>query len=615
MLDRRHSYWSRRYFKFGSFVCRAVNGDYRLSYCSPAIDVGSNAVYRADSVPDLSAITTDLDDNPRIYNGTVDLGAYEFKQLSVVLNADTVVLSGDTIIFYGDTVICYGDTARISIVSGGTPPLQFVYTKDNGTTYDTVKTISDSWFHLQLNPSETTIYKFVELRDNNCAHTLVDSIQVKVIVPLFTNSFSDDTLCSGEKTKSIVFLGHITSFAWNASGDSIDDIPLGMQTGHFGEYRIENKGNIPLTTHITATPTYRENGKTCVGIDTTFSITVYPIATLTTPLQNATLCDEETTEPVTFAGDADFYEWTATGTVSGLPTGVQRGDFGAYTVTNKTTNPTKSIITVTPKYLESREECETNQTFEIVVNPTTKIESLVPESKTLSFCEEKEVIMEVSASGKDLVYQWYFNGMPLPGEQNDYFILPSVSEQTMGTYYVEVSGACGNDKSRSITIEVEKIKVLVDKWNNDEILVDNSSRKFTAYQWYKNGLLIPGATKQFYKEKGGLHGCYGVELTLTNRSKTFACERCFDKAKKIISVYPNPAKSGEIIKVDFSLPPNGYVRFVRAELYTANGQLIMQQQIDNDSFEIETVDLSAGVYVLKMIMEDFWVYEEKVGVY
>jgi hypothetical protein len=48
----------------------APNGDLRLLQGSTAIDTGNNA-----AVP--AGITTDLAGNPRILNGTVDLGAYE----------------------------------------------------------------------------------------------------------------------------------------------------------------------------------------------------------------------------------------------------------------------------------------------------------------------------------------------------------------------------------------------------------------------------------------------------------------------------------------------------------------------------------------------------------
>jgi hypothetical protein len=50
----------------------ADNGDYRLSACSPAINIGLNS-----SMP--TEITADLDDNQRIVGEYIDLGAYEFQ--------------------------------------------------------------------------------------------------------------------------------------------------------------------------------------------------------------------------------------------------------------------------------------------------------------------------------------------------------------------------------------------------------------------------------------------------------------------------------------------------------------------------------------------------------
>ena len=47
-----------------------VNGDYHLRSTSPCVNAGTNGA------PELPA--TDLDGGPRIANGTVDLGCYEF---------------------------------------------------------------------------------------------------------------------------------------------------------------------------------------------------------------------------------------------------------------------------------------------------------------------------------------------------------------------------------------------------------------------------------------------------------------------------------------------------------------------------------------------------------
>ena len=89
--------------------------------------------------------------------------------------------------------------------------------------------------------------------------------------------------------------------------------------------------------------------------DTNFSITVYPVPTLTIVFENDTLCDGEITKPVFFHREADFFEWVATGNVSGLPPGIQSGNFGSYALSNKTSVSTKSIISVTPRYTLGRD--------------------------------------------------------------------------------------------------------------------------------------------------------------------------------------------------------------------------------------------------------------------
>lgn len=62
----------------------------------------------------------------------------------------------------------------------------------------------------------------------------------------------------------------------------------------------------------------------------------------------------------------------------------------------------------------------------------------------------------------------------------------------------------------TVNIPVVDIKQLFE----DVVAIDNNEGKYTSYQWYHDGELIPGANLQYYQEKGGLTGTYYVEVTV-----------------------------------------------------------------------------------------------------
>jgi hypothetical protein len=148
--------------------------------------------------------------------------------------------------------------------------------------------------------------------------------------------------------------------------------------------------------------------------------------------------------------------------------------------------------------------------------------------------------------------------------------------------------------------------MLVEKWE-DVILVDNSSFNYIGYQWYKNEKKISNATEQFYQELGGLNGCYSVELTLANGSKAFSCERCVDKAKKALVVYPNPAGQGEQLTV--IAPAN----IINIEIYTMDGRRVINKKATDSTITL-TLNLSAGIYLLRIQTEQEN-YNHKISIY
>ncbi|MCY4779339.1 MBG domain-containing protein [Sphingobacterium sp. UT-1RO-CII-1] len=70
----------------GQVFTDSANGDYSLTDNSPAIDAGSNTLYQGDLANDL-----DLAGNPRLYNNTIDMGAYENQGVQYTPNADNIL--------------------------------------------------------------------------------------------------------------------------------------------------------------------------------------------------------------------------------------------------------------------------------------------------------------------------------------------------------------------------------------------------------------------------------------------------------------------------------------------------------------------------------------------
>ncbi len=126
----------------------AATGDLRLKSGSPCIGVGTNSVVTSPPFLTLGGVIVDLNGNPRIYNGTVDLGAYESLENSALVVYDHVYgMKQDTLLTVDAPGVLSidtdpdGDTLTASLVSGpasGTlnlhPDGSFTYMPASGFT-------------------------------------------------------------------------------------------------------------------------------------------------------------------------------------------------------------------------------------------------------------------------------------------------------------------------------------------------------------------------------------------------------------------------------------------------------------------------------------------------
>jgi len=110
---------------------------------------------------------------------------------------------------------------------------------------------------------------------------------------------------------------------------------------------------------------------------------------------------------------------------------------------------------------------------------------------------------------------------------------------------------------------------------DDVVLCDNSSNNFIAYQWYKNGIIIDGATKQFYNDLDGLIGSYSLKVTTTDGQILYTCAKDLNiPLIQKISVYPSPLKVNQPCTVKMTGMTNAELEGAELSIYTMQGSLI-----------------------------------------
>lgn len=194
-----------------------------------------------------------------------------------------------------------------------------------------------------------------------------------------------------------------------------------------------------------------------------------------------------------------------------------------------------------------------------------------------------------------------------------------------GTYKVAVQFVDARSQSGCYsTVDTLLMSISVNgyvhvKWN-DVIFVDNYHEennplnvKFTAYQWYRDGEMIEGATEQFYHEEGGLKGTYYVVLTATDgfvyRSCDTTCMLAPSRSDVRIKVYPVPARPHQTVMVELPFDElqlsSGYL-----EVFNAQGMKVYQTHQVSEYTSMPAM-IAQGVYLVRFTTSSGQQYSAK----
>jgi hypothetical protein len=168
--------------------------------------------------------------------------------------------------------------------------------------------------------------------------------------------------CNGTATAAINFSSPVggTTYAWVNNTPTIGLAASG--SGNIPSFTATNTGTVTVVATITVTPS--ANG--CAGTPRTFTITVYPQATVN-PVSNVAYCHGATTAAIPIAGPVagTTFAWVNSAPSIGLAAS-GTGNIPSFTATNPGPSTVIATITVTP----TANGCAgTPLSFTITVNP------------------------------------------------------------------------------------------------------------------------------------------------------------------------------------------------------------------------------------------------------
>jgi hypothetical protein len=152
------------------------------------------------------------------------------------------------------------------------------------------------------------------------------------------------------------------------------------------------------------------------------------------------------------------------------------------------------------------------------------------------------------------------------------------------------------------TLVYQPTSLISQHWS-DVLFFDNSSGDFIAWQWYKNGQVVTGATGPFYSDTPTLNGQYYVIATDKDGRQIQTCTLAVTAGAAIsggIKVQPNPVNAGGLITVisDYSNPD---LKGAILQVMDINGMVRQQLTVVKSTVQL-TMPSQAGIYIVNLLL-------------
>ena len=434
---------------------------------------------------------------------------------------------------------CVSDTMRFVVVDAQTTPANTSVTFTSSNTSllplssitiagaDTNKVLSFTPAPYQSGTSLVTI----TATDSNGASSIQSfSVTVAAGVPIAISSLNAVTVCQGDSVVVQCAIPQGTTINWY-----VNATPSGNGNPQFA------------TTQSASIYAVCTNAQGCATISNTINATVKPVPQVQCSVNGpTTICVGDSVQVQAISAAGYSYQWFKNtqllpNATNAIYYAKQSGDY-SYVATLNGCSKTSNI-----------------QSIQVLPIPIASISK----PNTTVICNGQGALLQAT-TGVGYTYQWTMNGFNIAGATNPTYTA------TIGSYYtVKVSNGYCARTSSPITITVNTAPVTIIQWNGTQLYTPFI---FASYQWYMSGVMIPGATQQYYTPTtNGVYYCrVGNENNCYNLSPNYNLLTLSvnNLATPSLSLYPNPT-TGMLQVADFK---EGMLN-----VYNAMGQLIIQQ--------------------------------------
>jgi Ig-like domain CHU_C associated len=419
------------------------------------------------------------------------------------------------------------------------------------------------------------------------------------------NTISNQTVCNSTSITAVNFSSAITggtvSYSWTNSDPSIGLAASG--NGNIPSFNAVNAGSSPVTATITVTPSFTNAGVTCTGSTRSFTITVNPVAVLSA-VNDQTVCAGASNNSVSFGSPVagTTYSWTNSNPAIGLAAS-GTGNVPSFVAVNASPNAITATITVTPSAASGCAGLPI--TYTITVNGKSVAPTSINNPTPIVCASDAFANLTVNngALGSGAAWKWYADSVNTVSIGTGSSLKIAVAKTT--TYLVRAEGTCNNTTAAAVVVQRANLVHHVRQHWSDVLLFDNSGKNYLAWQWYRNGSPVAGATLQQYSENTALVGSYYVVATDINGVQSISCPLTITAGSFTglrISLFPNPADNSRNVTVSAS--------FTASELQGANliisdvfGRVVKQL---NQVSPVSTVQAPAatGMYIVTLTLQN-----------